>query len=296
MGRRKQRQDAAPPESRPAPRDPLAVSNGLCQPVNLCDAWAGCSAFLVLGGPSLNDLPTNVLAERGVLSLGINNVAAYVNTTAFVCADPPNKMHQSIWFDPKIWKFIPTSKRNEGRGRLRIKENGKFRWSPISTAQCPSCWFFERDAEFDPTQWASRPTASWGSNKKGSEKTGRPRLLFTPLLGLRVLHYLGVREVFCLGMDFGMSTDQGYAFEQARDQDAVNANNHLYKTANGELTALRPYLDQIGFHVFNCNRFSGCSAFDYVPFEAALERVRGAVPQGPADLANWYDSKNQVDE
>ena len=62
------------------PRDPLVVTNRYGAPVNLCDMWAGAAAFLVLAGPSLNDIPLSALHEPGVLSIGCNNAAAFART------------------------------------------------------------------------------------------------------------------------------------------------------------------------------------------------------------------------
>ena len=280
------------------PRDPLVVTNGRCQPVNLEGIWRGCSAFLLLGGPSLNDHPKEVFRERGVLSMAVNNTAAHRQSNAFVAADPPQKFCESIFFDPRMLVFLPESKRNDSRGRLRIKQDGKFSWSPVSVLDTPSTFFFARNAEFNPATFLTTPEASWGTNKKGHEKTGRRRLLFTPFLALRLLHYLGIREVFCCGLDFNMTTEAGYAFNQERDEDAVASNWSLYKAANEELAVLRPHLDSAGFRVYNVNAKSGCHVFDYVPFDKALERVRGAVLKEPEDgynLSGWY-TKNHVDE
>lgn len=277
------------------PRDPLNVVNARNVPVDLCDIWRGCAAFLVLGGPSLNKLPLNAFGERGVLSLGINNVAGYVRTTAFLCSDPANKFNFSIWTDPKIWKFIPKSRMRRTRGRLREKVGGEFRWSQVCVIDCPSTWYFDRDAHFEPDKFLTKPSASWGTGKQGiKDGSTRPKMLFTPLLGLRLLHYLGVREVYCVGMDFTMSKEAGYAFQQGRDDEAVASNHNLYRVANSELVSLRPHLDAAGFKVYNCNGDSLCSAFPHVPFERALKRVRGAVQAGALELEGWYETKGKV--
>ena len=56
--------------------DPLRVTDRTKQPTTaLRNLLAGGSAFLVCGGPSLSSVEYNRLSERGVFSLGINNVA-----------------------------------------------------------------------------------------------------------------------------------------------------------------------------------------------------------------------------
>lgn len=293
MGRRSKQPDEPQP-----PRDPLRVYNNRLLPIDLCDLWRGCAAFLVLGGPSLNQYPKEVFSDRGILSLGVNNVAAHVQTTAWVCSDPPQKFHHALFFDGKMLTFLPRNKASAERGKLRIKtgegDAARFDWAGVIARNCPGTFFFDRSECFNPETFLTDETASWGTNRKGNAKTGRERLLFTPFLALRLLHYLGVREVYCVGMDFGMAGDAKYAFGQDRTTDAIRSNNNLYHAANRELKALRPHLDKSGFHVYNVNQESGCHAFDYVPWEKALSRVRGAVPAGKLDLSYFYETKDQV--
>lgn len=289
MGRRgKKRDDSLPP------RDPLVVYNNRLAKVDLCDIWKGCAAFLVLGGPSLRDCPAEVFARRGVLSLGVNNVCGLVRTTAFVCSDPPEKFHHGIWFDPLVMKFVPRCKAGASRNGLRIKTDGVFSWSPITIRECPSVYFFDRAEDMTPENFLSHAAAYWGTNFKGNRKTGRPRLLFTPFLGLRILHYLGVREIYCVGLDFGMDENHKYAFEQGRDTAAMRANNMLYRTANAELAAIEPHLGKAGLRVYNVNPKSRCGVFPFVSFDTALQRISGAVPAEPFDLADWYETKGKV--
>ena len=147
MARRRRR---GQPEQVQPPRDPLVVTNRRGQQVDLCDCIAGTDAFLVLGGPSLNTVPRGIFRERGIFSLGLNNAAAHVHTTAFVCSDPPLKFHESIWFDSRMMKFTPNTKRAAGRGQIRMKVDGKFIYAPVIARDCPNVWFCEREREFNP--------------------------------------------------------------------------------------------------------------------------------------------------
>lgn len=289
MGRRrKQENDIAPPH------DPLCVYNTRLARVDLAGLWQNNAAFLVLGGPSVNRYRPEVFAERGVLSLGVNNVAGKIRCSAFVCADPPQKFHHGIWFDGRILKFVPRCKAGASRGRIRTKVGGRFDWAPVGIRDCPSVFFFDRAEDLRPELFLTSPAAFWGTNKEGSRITGRPRLLFTPFLGIRLLWYLGVREIYCVGLDFRMSPTEQYCFEQGRDAGAIRANNNLYRSANKELAAIKPTLDEAGLKVFNCSAESGCPVFPFVPFETALRRVRGATPPEPFDLLGWYESKDHT--
>lgn len=253
----------------------------------------GGAAFLVCGGPSLNTVDFMRLRERGVFSLGVNNVAGYAPVSAFVCSDPPLKFHSSIFFDPKIMKFLPTPKLSRGRGKLRVKENGKFETSPLQTPDCPNTWGFERRSwlSCDHT-WFTQNSAAWGNHKEGVERIGEEKTVNTMFLGLRVLQYLGARTIFLLGVDFNMDPAKGlkenYSFGENRDTGACHSNNNQYEVASDWLLRLKPVFERFGFKTYNCNQRSHLRAFEYVDFETALEKCRGRVLHEPLDLEGWY--------
>lgn len=281
-------------------RDPLRVTDRSQSPTSVLQNFLfGGSAFLVCGGPSVNRMNFERLRERGIFSLGVNNVAGKVPVTAFVCSDPPMKFHWGIFKDPKVMKFLPTPKIGKGknRGRLRIKhQDGTFQWLNEFTCECPNVWGFERRSWLmvDHT-FFTEPSASWGNQNAGVERTGLAKTACTMLLGIRLLHYLGAANVFLLGADFWMSPGAGprgnYAFGQDRDKGAVESNNRQFGIAAEWLQELRPVFERFGFHVYNCNRESALRAFDHVPFEDALESCRGIVPEEPFDLSDWYEKK-----
>lgn len=274
--------------------DPLIVIDAWKQPAGLRNAWRGCAAWLCGGGPSLNAVPREYWTQRGVASLGINNTAAHVQTKAFVCSDPPNKFHWGLFTDPAVLKFLPEPKRGRKRGKLRIKQGERFEWAPFRTEHCPATYWFKRDCEFRADDFLTRDSACWGRNKAAAAKDGGQRFMCTLLLGLRLLHYLGVRCVFLAGVDFRMTTTAGYAFGQGRDANAVRANNNLYRSANDHLCQLAPVFERAGFHCFNTFRQSGLAAFPYMPVEEAMEMGRNGVPAGPLDLGGWYETSGKV--
>ncbi len=99
----------------------------------LRDLLAGGKAFLIGGGPSVNELNLSLLGRRGVWSLAINNVAGHskFQVQAFVCSDPPSKFSSSIWLDPKIIKFVPTPKLRGGRSKLRRRFEAWLAWRQL---------------------------------------------------------------------------------------------------------------------------------------------------------------------
>ena len=100
------------------------------------------------------------------------------------------------------------------------------------------------------------------------------------------MSYLGCRRIYLLGADFWRGEDEQYAFPQK----AARVNGR-YDKENTMLTSIRPTLEKYGVGVYNCNKESKCTAFDYVPFDDALLDCRGGVPREPFDLAGWYEKQ-----
>jgi hypothetical protein len=250
------------------------------------------AAFLVCGGPSIKQLNFHRLAERGIFSLGVNNVAAYVPVSAFVCSDPPTKFWDGIFKDPKIMKFLPKPKLSRNRAKLREKVNGEFRQLKMRTNECPNTWGFERRGWMlcDDTWFLDRG-AAWGNLNRGVTQVGAEKTVNTMLLGLRILQYLGAKRIFLLGADFYMDEKAGptdnYSFGELRDAGACRSNNNQFRVVNGWLTQLRPVFEKFGFETYNCNQHSHLRAFDYCPFEDAVQLCK-TVPTDTPDLADWY--------
>ncbi len=257
-------------------------------------------AFLVCGGPSINESDYMRLNERGIFSIGINNVAGQVPCKAFVCSDPPMKFSHSIFYDPNIMKFLPTPKLSGGRANIRRKvkhDDGRveFQKMPHKSSEMPNVWGFERRSwlALDDT-WFLHPAAAWGNQDKGIVRglaTKDTKVAMTMLLGLRILQYLGIRRIFLFGVDFYMDperdVDQNYSFGEFRNAGEVSSNNKHFRLMNDNLIKLRPVFERFGFYTYNCNPLSRLSAFEHVPFDKAVEHCRGVVEKEP-DLQGWY--------
>lgn len=284
--------------------DPLVVfDRRLEQTHALRDMLAGTPSFLVGGGPSANELPMADLARRGVFSLGINNVAAHFPVSAFTFSDPPGKFHDGIWLDPKIMKFCPIPKlTREYRGDLRTRgpsgfETLQFDGVEWHTQDCPNVWGFGRRGwwQYDQTFFTDAE-ATWGNNKGGNLKTQNPRVLCTMLLGLRILYYLGSRDIFLIGVDFRMEHGKEYSFGESKHPGAAMSNNGQFAVVNTGLCkmAAAGIFEEFGLRVYNCNQRSGLRAFPYVPFDVAMSYVLKRFPKS-FELSDWYskeDSKN----
>ena len=250
------------------------------------------SVFLIGGGPSINALPLELLAKKGVWSLAINNVAAHprIRPQAFIAADPPEKFSHSIWADPGIMKFIPIQKLGGQRGNLRRKIDGQF--EPFGQAhQAPNVWAFERRCYLWPDdRFFSDDGAMWGNLDEGVDRTGEPKTVNTFFLAIRLLHFLGAKKIFLIGLDFKMALDYGYAFNQARDAQAVASNNDQFEIAGDWLFRMQEHgvFARAGIQIFNCNFESGLRAFPFKPFEEAVKEAQGVCETTPS-LDGWYE-------
>jgi hypothetical protein len=273
------------------PNDPLKWyqwrNRGFIE-ANLQGIWRGAAGFLVAGGPSLREIDLSFLKDRGVVSLGVNNVAAFAPVRAFTCSDPPEKFHHAIWLDPALMKIVPKPKM---RQKIRIKHaDGTFEPTQVKVRECPNVWGYERDCDFLPEEFLTRESASWGRNKSAVEsRPGRDKLLFTFLLGLRLMHALGCRRVYLLGVDFGMTTESGYAFAQNRTKGACRSNTNSYRVAAKWCHELRPIFEKAGYEIYQTNPHSNLRVWDYVPLEDAICDARGTAGNDPLDTGGWYE-------
>lgn len=275
--------------------DPLMVlDHQRAQTTALRNMLAGGSAFLLCGGPSANEQPLELLSQRGIWSLAVNNMAGHarVRPQAFICADPPSKFSHSIWLDPAIMKFVPTPKMNGKRSKLRKKlPDGSFAELDRTVAGCPNVWGFKRNSWLMPNdQFFRTDGACWGNHQAGVEATGQAKTVCTMLLALRILYYLGARIIYLVGVDFRMSHDQGYSFGASKTTPAADSNNEQYKVVNGYLCEMvkNNTFQQFGLSVYNTYQLSGLRAFPYVPFEDAVKQAVGIVEAVPNLLA-YYD-------
>jgi len=179
--------------------------------------------------------------------------------------------------------FAPHAKLNK---QIRAKlPGGKFQFLSMRVADCPNTYGFARRTTFNQETFLTDWFAHWGYGGKAGPERPFSRIA-TMLLGLRLMHYLGCPRVYLLGVDLDKKSQlpgEAYCFEER----GSGGGRHLLKE-NLYAHMLRPVFDSVGWNVYNCNNESKCDAFDYVPFEMALEDCKAAVPDEPFSLAEWY--------
>jgi len=197
--------------------------------------------------------------------------------------------------DPAMMKFACKRDRDKP-----IFNSDEWQAAGKVVRQCPNVFYYERNADrFNQKEYLHQPTFWWGQSGDTTDEYGQRGGRSVMLLAVRLLYYLGCRSVYLLGCDFKMDADHKYHFDQDRTKSAIRGNNVTYKKMNKWFSELRPYFERNGFHVYNCNPDSGLKAFDYVPFETAIDRVLaewGNIDTSTERTAGLYEMEKIVGE
>jgi len=233
--------------------------------------YRGAHAFLICGGPSFGDLDHSKL--KNCLTMGLNNSVKTYRPDLWTCVDDPSRFLKSIWLDPKIHKFVPFD-----HTESELWDNTVNNWGPlldqenkkkvIKVRQCPNITYVRRNEKFEPSRWLFEYTFNWGDHSKWGG--GRSVML----VALKLLFVLGVRNVYLLGCDLLMDESHKYHFDENRDNGAQKCNMNTYKKMIEEyFPKLKPYFDNAGFNVFNCNPNSRLKVFPHISYDEAIKRA-----------------------
>lgn len=258
------------------------------------DMFRGIGGFLVCGGPSLDDYDLDKLQLPSVISMGVNNAAAYARTTHFICADPPGKFHGDIFLDAKVCKILPHRKM---KAHICTKVDGVFFDTGYLASDCPNVFSFVDQTKNDLCkldEFLTVPRPIWGYRTEQEAKShGRTKYLNAMFYGVRIMHYLGIRRLYLLGVDFSMSADRSYAWE-GRGAAVAAGNNEHYRSHNGMFAEMKSHFDEQGFQVFNCAKRSGLTAFPHVSYADAIKDCTRGLTTNPKDLIGWYGDNKEA--
>lgn len=243
----------------------------------LQDSYRGASIFLMLGGPSLSQMPLEQLNQIGILSAACNNAATLYRPNLWFMVDPPHKFNYALWRDPGVQKFTMLAD-NRINGELRshskgnvVVNTGHFAW------QCPNTFFVEVSSGFTVENFLDRPKPAWECELHDGKKRHVKRSVM--LVALRMLYWLGFRTVFLLGADFHYRPEKTYAFPGCnKDASSCGSNNNTMHVLNQWFLKLRPEFERRGFRVYNATPGSRLTAFDLVEFSQAVEKVAWQKP------------------
>ena len=281
-------------------RVPCSFWNKYDQNINLFNIYENQTCFLTLSGPSfLEQLNSEIeiggkiktgrewLNMPGVITMGVNNSPKTFRPNLWVIGDDVKSFMRSIWLDPKIKKFIPKPKYKH-----TIFNNDTFEEMKVRVSECPNVIGFERDEHFDPETYLKTETVNWGEHSDSVCALGIKSKRSVMLLAMRILHTLGFKEVYLLGCDFKMDENYKYSFEQDRAKGSITNNNKIYDALQKRFSSLKENFAKTDFKVYNCNKESSLTAFDYKSFEEGIKKVINNFPDTETENSEGlYDRK-----
>lgn len=266
------------------------------QDVPIMGHMRGGHAFLICGGPSFNDLNKRPLRLCYTMCMN-NSVKACMPTfrpDAWISVDCPHSFLHTIWADPKIMKFAP-----HAHTQKPIWNNDEKRKFELLPRQCPNMFYYHRNECWEPSRWLFEDSINWGNHNKIKDNAGVVGKRSVMIAALKILFLLGFRQVYLVGADFSMKSGKTeYSFEQSRSKSSAKGNSASYETLDRRFTEARPFMEEAGYFVYNCNPKSNLKAFDHMPYAQALDRAlwftsdRKSYQAGKMeDTANLYNTK-----
>jgi len=268
--------------------------------VPLVDMYRGCSAFLIASGPSFKNVDKSLLSAPGCWTMTLNNAVKSFRGNAACMVDDPSRFVSSLWLDPKIMKFVPTSnfRKPIWDNRTFVLPDGTIQnhWNPMNNlivADCPNVVGFQRNEKFHAPRYLKEDTINWGNHKKWGG--GRSVMLAS----LKILYLMGFRRVYLVGVDFEMTDTKRYHFEEGRTESAIKGNMSSYSKMVNWFNELQPRFLEDGFIVKNCNPQSNLRSFPMTTVEEAVkeatahmgdvaqERTRGMYSKYEEKIASW---------
>lgn len=258
------------------------------EPTTLENVYLNGSVFLILSGPSLLTHDLSKLNQRGIMTFAVNNAGCVVRPNIWTFGDSTVKFHEALFLDPAVLKILPKPRMGD---KIRIKREGVFTQTETQVVSLPGVVCIERNCVMNHEAFLFEESVCWGNGKDGEAVNGFPRVLSTMVQAIRLCYYLGFRKVFLLGCDFNMTPDSVYAFPQFKHSGGCEGNNKSYNSLNWHFSQLQPHFKKAGFHLYNCLKTSGLTAFPYKPYNECLEMALKDFPPD-VDTLGYYDCKD----
>jgi len=227
--------------------------------VDLQDAFPDRTAMLVGGAPSLKEQPINLLNQRGVLSMAMNNAAVHFRPALWSSGDHPECYEPRLLLDPTILKFAPVS-------YAEVTVCGrKYR-------QMPNLYFYIPEANVPWDEYlSSRRGVPWYNN--------------TLFVSIHILYMLGVRRIILAGSDFGFSKEGDmYAHNTKLGDLERKWNLDLYNSLVRELRMLKPMFDRARLTLLDSSKNSRLSqTYKHVTLEQAVDYCLEGFPEKDKD-------------
>lgn len=236
------------------------LPNNLQQTVDLRGLYRGRTAVLLGGAPSLMEQPYQLLEQRGVLVLAMNNAARHVRPALFCGADNPNCYDPQILQDPCIMKFgniqwAKTKVDMHGDGRAYWEYPGMLFWRPKSNPPWDELFVDISDVP-------------WYRN--------------TLLVSIHILYNMGVRRIILAGSDFMSGAQGDYAHGQELGTLEKRWNLQLYNNLVRELRLLKPIFEANGLELLDSSKNSRLApVYQHIDLQAAVALCLSDFPAEP---------------
>jgi hypothetical protein len=237
------------------------------QAVDLTNVFAapgGASVFLCGGSPGLAEAPLRKMEASRVPILAMNNAVTLVRPNLWNAVDLANRFVGSLYRDPTVLKFMPTS-------RFDNLVPGADR----KVCEMPGMLFYELDPQVGYADFLSpNERVVWWND--------------TMIASIQILHRLGFRHIYTMGVSLAMSADKPYAFDEQYDAKRAANCHHHYQTMGHRLRLLRSYLELGGLSITSCTPDSMLN--DFLPYRPAQEVVAELALDvaGPDDTSGLY--------
>lgn len=245
-------------------------------PVDLHDLYygrTGGSAVYLGAGPSLRAVDASLLRRRGVLVFGVNNVAArHYRPQVWASTDEPSSFSNVIWRDPGILKLVTEQHYNK-------------------VSCCPNTLYYKKNEDFKVSTYLEEDTVSFGCSKNKVDELGNKGRRSTMLCAIKLMYYLGIRNIYLLGCDFHMEHGNPYAFEQGKWTGGCESNNLGFDILSSRFHSLLPSFDESGLNVVNVTENSKLTVFPQKSLQEVIESLE--IPEAKkGSLAGMYKGRD----
>lgn len=179
------------------------------------------------------------------------------------------EMPYQIWENKELIKLV--TQEVYDKGYMQPQGTGPkpiFRMAPITTRK--NVYWFKLAQKYRSETYFSDDTVQWGNDSHAVDEHGIQGRRSIMLAHFRLLHHIGFRKIYLLGVDFQMDAAKPYCYDRVKAPSACSQNNILYESLKVRLAVLYPEMLKAGLEVFNCNPNSKLEVFPYCSFEDAL--------------------------
>lgn len=234
--------------------------------------FAGKSIFSMMTGPSLNNLDYTHLFDKYTFSIKKLPISHFM-PTIWMCMEKQQEMPYQIWENKSLIKIVTQEVYDKGymqpQGKPPYGDKPLFRMASIRDYTRNIYWF-KLAQIYRSSTYFTEDKVQWGMDSERKDEHGIQGRRSIMLAHFRILHHLGFKRIYLLGVDFQMDKDKPYAYQREKSGSAVAQNNLLYEALETRLTTLYPLMIQAGLEVFNCNPDSRLKVFPYISYEDAI--------------------------